>query len=1136
MTKTLRSLISLVVLSAGAVHGQAVYGGIYGTVTDPSGAAIAGAKVVTTDVDRQIVYETTTNESGNYRQAYLIAGRYRVRIEGPGFQSYVQENVVVSVDLATRVDATLRVGDVTEVVQVQGESPVLKTERTDVAIVFEDRVVSELPILNRRFTQFELLTPGVQAMSFQTASSEDPQGSFRKIVNGQHFGGTSHLLDGVDNHDVILGLIVINPTLESVTEAKVTTSNYEAEFSQAAAGVVSAHTRSGTNAHHGSLFEFHRNSAQFARNPFTQARPIAGTNNRFIPNSIWNQFGGSLGGPIQRNKLFYFGDYQGTRRLVGGSALLRVPTAAERRGDVSGLGVNIFDPLSLEGTTLTPDRRTPFPANRIPAARLSPQAQRLLQQIPEPNIAPTVGDQPNFVASGSERNTEHQFNTRIDAYVTSAFHLFGRYSFADYYKDAPAIFGPVGGGRGFDQTSPFAGTSKVRNQSLALGFDYTVSPTFLADFRFGWFRYNVQVRPGGLGSNPAQAAGIPGLNLDALTSDMPAMFIRGFGGLSFGYGLPINRCNCPLDQNERQYQVANNWSKISGNHTFKFGADIRRALNLRFPSDRHRSGQLGFNPERTAGPGGGGLGLATFLLGDVSDFERYVSTSFDAEERQNRWFFYGQDTWRVTPKLTLNYGLRWELYFPETVTGDRKGGWLRLSTGEIWTAGVDGVNRRGNISGDFDTFAPRLGISYQLKPRTVIRTGYGRSFSIGTFGSLFGFAATQNLPVLANQVLNPVTAFERVFTLASGPGPQLNPAALLEGRPRGATGKPILPNGVSAFIRPERMRIPTVDNWNFSLQHQFGRDFAVEAAYIGNKGTHMMVSAGGVGVNYDPNQPTLNGFGVQNTNQRRPFFPLYGWTQSLAYFGNDGSNHYHSLQLKAEKRFSQGWNLIAHYTWSRATNFDGVYYNQDARVNRGIQDWNREHAFVMVNQWELPVGRGRRWLSNASRAVDALVGGWQLNALTRWSSGLPFTPTYRDCGVDRDAGPCRPDIAVTRSGARASNPSQFGWFVVADDVLLANGQQSGPWRRPARGSLGNLGRNSLFGPNFYQTDLSVFKTFRFSERWSAQLRAETFNLFNNVNLGQPNTCVDCPGVKGRIFDIFPLAVQRQWQFALRVAF
>ncbi|MCS7024155.1 MAG: hypothetical protein NZV14_05105 [Bryobacteraceae bacterium] len=390
--------------------------------------------------------------------------------------------------------------------------------------------------------------------------------------------------------------------------------------------------------------------------------------------------------------------------------------------------------------------------------------------------------------------------------------------------------------------------------------------------------------------------------------------------------------------------------------------------------------------------------------------------------------------------------------------------------------------------------------------------------------------------MLAIEAQNPANAFDRVFTLSQGPGPLLDPARLLANRPLGATGRPILPNGVSAFARPQRMRVPIVDNWNFTIQRQLFQDLAVEAAYVANKGTYAMVSAGGVGANYDVNQPTINGFGVLTTNQRRPFFPLYGWTQGISYFGNDGSNHFHSLQLKAEKRFSAGWNLIAHYTWSRATNFDGSYYNQDARVNRGRTEWNREHSFVMINQWELPFGRNRRWLSSASRPIDFVLGGWQLNALTRWASGFPFTPSYRDCGRDRDTGPCRPDIVGNISTTRVSSPSHRGWFVTADDVLLTNGQQSGPWRRPERGSFGNIGRNMLVGPGFYQTDLSVFKTFAVTERLSAQFRAETFNLFNNVNLAQPNGCVDCPGVKGRIFDIFNLAVQRQWQFALRLAF
>ena len=300
-----------------AARAQAVYGSIVGTVVDSSGAGVPNAKVTITDLNRSVSFTTTTNESGFFTQRSLIGGRYQVRIEATGFSAYVQE-VSVSVDQETTVDIKLQVGQLSETVEVTGGAPLLKTERSDVATTFSEKTVASLPILNRRFTAFELLTPGVQATTSQTASSEDPQGSYRKVVNGQSFAGSSHLLDGTDNHDALLGLIVINPTLESLTEAKITTANYDAEFG-ATAGVISAQTKSGTNDLRGALSYFLRDDAFMARNPFTQFQPIPGTD-RYIPVTQWNQFGGALGGPIAKNNLFFFGDYQGTRRNTGGSA------------------------------------------------------------------------------------------------------------------------------------------------------------------------------------------------------------------------------------------------------------------------------------------------------------------------------------------------------------------------------------------------------------------------------------------------------------------------------------------------------------------------------------------------------------------------------------------------------------------------------------------------------------------------------------------------------------------------------------------------------------------------------------------------------------------------------------------------
>ena len=471
-----------------------------------------------------------------------------------------------------------------------------------------------------------------------------------------------------------------------------------------------------------------------------------------------NQFGGSLGGPIKKNKTFIFGDYQGTRRKNGGSVLTSVPTALARTGDLSEYPAAIFDPLDANSNEVAPANRSQFfyngMANVIPPSRLSPETQAILDLVPMPNIA-GAGVENNFTGSGTERFNDDAFNVRADHYWSENLHIFGRYSFARFKRAGPGAFGDLVGGPAFDNIF-FAGQSDVRNQSIASGFDYTVSPTWLTDFRFGFYRYRVFVRPGG-GGTPATDAGIPGLNIpdDPTTIGMPAFFIYGTGGFNLGYSLGTNQCNCPLDQEENQFQFVNNWTNIRGNHTFKFGTDIRYATNLRVPSDSHRAGELSFYDDRTRGASGGGLGLAAFLLGDVSRSDRYVSNISNAGERQNRQFFYGQDTWRITPKFTLSFGLRWEVYYPQTVTGPGAGGFVQPSTGEVWVTGENGIGLNGNVDNTFTNFAPRVGIAYQISPKTVLRMGYGRSFDVGVFGSTFGHSVTQNLPVLARQEINP---------------------------------------------------------------------------------------------------------------------------------------------------------------------------------------------------------------------------------------------------------------------------------------------------------------------------------------------------------------------------------------------
>jgi outer membrane receptor protein involved in Fe transport len=1099
---------------------QAVYGSIGGTVRDSSGAVLPGVTVTITSLTRQTTDTVVTNESGLFVKDRLLPGEYRVQAELSGFKAAVVPRVDVRLDAQTPVEFVLPVGEMTEEVTVTGGATLLTTDRADVSTRFDSRQITDLPVLDRNFTKFLLLTPGTQQLQWQHAASENPQGSTQTMVNGQHFSGTGYQLDGTENRDPILGIIVINPTLESIGETKITSQNYDAEFGQATAGVVSVQTRSGTNDVRGSLFEFYQSDRFQARNPFTQFQPDPLTN-RFIPETSRHQFGGSIGGPIARNQWFFFGDYQGTRATQGGSRLLSVPTAAARAGDLSAYGVNIYDPQTGQQ----------FPGNVIPQNRLSPQAQALLNLIPLPNAAGRDrGTEDNYVASASETFDENSFNVRLDGRLSGNVNTFLRYSLGDFFRDGPTAFGPGGG----QELVSLGGVSDVRNQSLAYGLDYTISPMMLADFRFGYFQYDVDVLPFDFGTRPAADAGIPGLNLDdTFSSGLPAGFVQGpVGDFNFGSGLGVNRCNCPLDQNEKQFQVVGNVTRVVRNHSIKFGVDVRRAYNLRVPSDAHRSGELTFASDRTSLNGAGGLGLATFLIGDVTQLRRYVSANTDARERQWRHFYYVQDTWRANSRLTLNYGLRLDVINPQTINEPGNAGFLDLRTGDIRVVGVGDVPMNGGVENKLN-WAPRLGATYQVDERTVLRGGYGRSYDIGVFGSLFGHSVTQNLPVLAVQELRAPSNFDRVFTLAEGPAPPVFPDVP-------ASGRFPLPDGVFARALPERQRPPTVDAFNVTVQRQLTTTMSAEAGYVGNRGRDVFA---GDGPAIDINQATLTGYlaGVPR-NERRPFFNRFGWTQGIDYFCNCASNSYDSMQLKLTKRFSDGYSANVNYTLQRVRQHGGGYFETDLPEHRGLYnsdleygppDWDRVHGFVLSLVAELPVGRERRYMSNLSPAVDAILGGWQVNTNTTIQSGLPFNVSYRDAGQDRDTGPNRPDLVGSTDGPKTREQ----WFNAA-----GIGAPGSAFARPARGTFGNLPRNALRGPGYWRTDASLFKHLPFGAGRGLELRIEVVNLFNTVNLGNPDSEVGVPGNPnpnaGRITSTayFNADPQRNVQFAAKFRF
>jgi hypothetical protein len=1150
--------------------GQAVFGSIIGTVTDPQGNAIAGAKVTVTSVTKGTSDETTTNESGNYSVIHLIPDTYRIKIETPGFKTHDVASVLVQVDTAVRVDAQLQVGEVTQTVEVTGEVPQLKTDRADVSIDFNSEYIGKLPLVNRNFQSLLLAAPGAQQLvGWSHAATENPQGSQQTFVNGQHFSGTGYELDGTDNQDPILGIIIINPNLDSVGEAKITLSNFDAEFGKAIAGVMTATTKSGTNDIHGSAFWFRNSDATQARNPFNQAPNVP------LPSAKWNQFGGSVGGAIIKNKLFYFADYQGTRQASGVTNNIVIPTskvlstctASTGNCDLSeyltaGItgGGQAYDPAT--GDPNTGAGRTPFAGNLIPVGMLSPVAVALLKLFPQP--ANTKVKDPNFFGSGSGPFHGNSFDVRGDYQAPGNLHIFGRYTRAYYsLTGQPNLgigLGGVGGGVG-----GLSGSSIIHNHSLAAGFDKAISSTLLTDFRFGWFKYNPHSIKPDATTAAAEALGLHGLNNGSPGSEGLPVFAFDGTLTNFGDGLDPSRCNCPLIEDEHQYQFVNNWTKIRGNHSMKFGADLRFAHNLRFPSDANRTGQLSFNHKETSlfdpatGSNAGGLDLASFLLGDVSHFERFASTSQTAAESQKRFFFYGQDNYRVTNKLTLTYGLRWEDYLPESVNAKGNGGFANLEEGIIRVGGFGPYGLNGNIGNNISGFAPRIGIAYRLKPKTVVRLGYGRSFDIGVFGSNFGHAVTQNLPVLVHQSigahdLNSASINDNVpvynMNSPTGPLPAAFPTVPSSGvlPLRGPDGT------VAPRMRPTKQRVASVDMWNATVQHQLTSTMSVEVAYLGNKGTHGFA---GDGPAYNPNPRTIVGFGnpAINPDSRRPLFnkfsypgyidPATGLTLTCCsadigdYFGMDASSNYNALQFKVEKRFSQGLQFISHYTWSRARFHDSNYYAIDHAIAYGPDDQNRNHVWVTNILYELPFGKGKKYMTDANTLTDYVIGGWRLTTTTNWSGGLPWTPSYNNCNQDEDVGVCRPDRASGSFalGVKRDSSGNLTWFTPIPTMGV--GGSGGGFSRPAAGTLGNIGFDSFRGPHLFTSNLSLAKNFRITERFKAEFRMDANNIFNHpvmgFNANQGNHCIDCSS-DGRITNIEQDTQMRLLTFGLRFSF
>ncbi len=1211
----LLSVVSLLTLSP-AAFGQAVYGSMFGTVTDATGAVVPGATITVTDESKGTSVKVQSNGAGEFTVEHLIPDVYDVKVEMAGFKGYQQIGIQLSADSSVKVVAALTVGGSSDVVEVNADSvPQLKTDRADVAINFNSQELEQLPIPDHNFTNLQLLLPGAVQLGWAHAADENPQGSKQIQVDGQAFGGVNYTLDGTDNQDPILGIIVINPNSDSMTEAKIATQNFDAEFGKAVSAVITVQTKSGSNAFHGTAFDNRESAANLARDPFSQPRSSA------FPQALKNQFGGSIGGPILKDKLFFFGDYQGVRQKVGYSTTQTVPTAQLVSSCLSGNGCNFSQYIAYGQTLVTsanptnpyqiyqPGTTTPYPNGIIPNSQLSPQALTLLKLLQPyaPNSPGSFGGlSNNYAGGGTGLFNSDQWDARGDYTLNQKIHIFGRFSRFTDLLSGNTLFGPAGGsGLGL---AGYGGTSNGANDSAALGTDIAINPKLVTDIRLGYFRYNIVTAKydptnknlpiqgeniSGTGVNSALTVpvdyGAPTYNISDLNVTNPTAGPNNAqaSGSQYGAGLNVNRCNCPTIQREDQFQLVNNWTKLIGNHAVKVGADLRYARNLRVPSDNDRTGINNFSTGPTSNGTSGGLGFATFVLGDVTAFNRYASTSTNAKEFQKRDFFYGQDTWRATQKLTVNAGLRYELYFPETVNAPGNGSLLNLSTGYLNVAGMGGIPSNMGVSIAKNAWNPRLGLAYQMNPNTVIRAGYGRSFDIGVFGSIFGHTVTQNLPVLVNQAINATGGTSTyAFNLT-------NPALTQGGLATGLSNYvPLAPNAqglivnpgasVTSKARPFTERLPTLDAWNVSVQRSLSPTFSVTVAYVGNKGTHTLndgdgnntnpneagitlpatySSIPGLALHFDPAHggscvagtkgctpataiPTSGTFAGATKNQT--LLQRYvggtlpacggpcGWTQSIQYNGDNQNTAYNALQITAVKTYTKGFSLNINFAYQHGRDAASNYATWSIPAVTGNDSSVRRTAFTAYGIYNLPFGRNQQFLSNANGFVNQLVSGWQFSPVVIIQSGLPFTLSFNGCGAEiPGSAPC-----YVNGSSSALKPHATGYPGGPNGGVIFYQAQTlgGAFTDPGLDTIGNGGRNNAWGPNFYNVDMSAFKNFTIKERVTLQFRADAFNAFNHINFGLPSGNIQSvgnitsgPGPGGT-------TNPRQMQFTARVQF
>ena len=1059
---------------------------VLGTVTDPSAAIVAGVRVTLENVRTGVKQSSITDSDGNYSFLNQRIGEYRVTAESPGFKQVSSDVFTLTVNARQRVNLALQVGEVTESISVSGAAAALETDSSDRGQVIQRNAIVNLPLNGRAYADLALLTPGVRRSNITARDASFNVNGLRSSLNNFMVDGVDNNAYGTSNQGFSNQIVQLNP--DAVEEFRVVTNNFSAEYGRAGGAVVNASVRSGTNAFHGSAWEFIRNTKLNAVGFF---RPSTGVK----PVLVQNQFGAAFGGPIRKDKTFFFVDYEGLRRVERTLQFATLPTPEQRLGR---FGVAVRNPITGEV----------YADGVVPSNLITPFARRVLSDLPNP-VRPSPGVLPsnNWDFLTPTPSVDDKGDARIDHYVSERLNVFGRYSHRLLNRtENHVIPGPSGGDAN--------GNVRVLNKQIAMGLNYNLSPTSLIDFRFAYSIFEGGKFPlGAERPNMSKEYGISGLPDDpVIGGGLTGQAVSGF--TNFG-----RQTSNPQFQNPTTINPKANYSKILGRHSLKAGYEYQ-AINTDI---------FDFNPQYGADSYGGQFSRPTtaasnniynmvdFLFGARSAYS--LNNRIVLNYRQRMHFGYLQDDWKATTKLTLNIGVRYEFATPQWEKENRISNYDPVAN-RLIQASDGGIYERSLVRPDRNNWAPRVGLAYQITDRTVIRSGYGISYvHFNRLGgeNLLGY----NGPSIVNLTINQ----QPTQPLCTGDNYRNCFRLTQQGYPAGLV-EPV--NFSTATTRtnytPADYRTSYVQSWHLTIQRELARSLVLDVAYVGNRSNGLMILA-----DYNQARPNAPGENLPLL-QRRPI-PGFDFIQ-MSWGG--GFANYHALQTKLEKRYSAGIYLLNSFTWSKAIdNASGhleAFNGDNSRVNfrnmpgeKGLGAYDQPFNNTSSVVWELPYGKGRRWGSSAPGVVDAILGGWRITGINTMTSGQPINLTYSPATIGQV------------SGAPSYRPNYLG-----GDIYSANKNPAAFFNRAAFSlpdssqPFGALGRNIARTESIFNFDLGVHKEFTlWWESGRLQFRSEFFNLFNTTNLGAPAQNFSNANF-GAITTLSSAA--RQIQFGLKLVF